>query len=161
MGYQPTGDEIWLPAYVVGLTATRTIPPVPPATEPTTAPIEVPISADGAAEYTEEIDQFDTVISADDCFGVGSRTRRIRFGVAVKKDNPVNLRIGELLSVKWNDTVESHDGKCRVIRKSKPRGGGKGGLVYQYEARYTGPVATAAGTGTYVDPGDPPTGGGD
>lgn len=146
MGYSPTGAEVWLPAYVAGVTV------LDPDTSPPTE-TQVPIAADGAAEYTETIDQFDTVVAADDCFGVGTRMRRLRFGVAIDKDNPVNLRIGQLLQIEWDDLVETHSGYARVVSKGKPRGGGKGGLVYNYEVRYTGPVITGASVGTYTDPG--------
>lgn len=98
-----------------------------------------------SVEYNHTADEFETsntVGNGDHEFGIGGRTRSLRWDYPVSTTGVCPLE-EDLLACIYSDGLFTYTGTARIVSSSR-KGGGKGGYVISYEAKFTGAVAKAA-----------------
>lgn len=126
--YTPTGVENWLPAHNLAVSA---------SIGPSDSAVDLPVTS---AEVARETESFDCTTSEYDTHGISSTATRIRFTTPVDGDDPIVVPDRTLLTMSWeDDAAGAQSGYGRVLSKRR-RGGGKGGLFYEYDCLITGPI---------------------
>jgi hypothetical protein len=119
--------DVWVPAHNAKITYNAVVQPA------------------SSVELSHQADEFETTNTESDGdheFGVAGRTRQIRWTQPAKAGATMPLE-EDLVDAVYGDDKFTWTGKARIVSSSR-KGGGKGGYVLDYTAKFTGVVTKAA-----------------